>query len=133
MRPSMFTARFCVVLVGLATAIACGAGSPTSPSSLDSVAITVTGTGVTTYTYTKDIAPIMASDCVPCHGTSNKQAGLSFSSYAGVMAAVTAGSQNSLLVKATQPQGPMYVELSGNRTAKAQLIYDWVVNSKATQ
>ena len=128
----MFRVRLVVLAGLLVIAIACGS-SVTSPSSLDSVQITVTGTGVATYTYTKDIAPIMASDCVSCHGTSQKQAGFNFSTYAGVMAAVTAGSANSLLVKSVQPSGPMFSELSGNRTLKIQTIYDWVVSNKAAQ
>ncbi len=114
----------------LVTTIACG-GSPTSPS-LDSVAITLTGTGVSSYTYTANIASIM-TDCTPCHGSTLREAGYNFTTYAGVMAAVTAGSQNSKLVKATQPNGSMFANLTGNRTTKAQTIYDWVVNSKAAQ
>jgi len=117
------------ILIGT---IACG-GSPTSPTNLASIAITVTGTGVTTYTYTKDIAPIMSADCVSCHGNSIRQSGLNFSTYAGVLAAVTSGSENSALVKVVQPAGPMYSALSGDRTAKVRLIFDWVVNSKAAQ
>ncbi len=128
----MFKLSLVVLSAALVTTIACG-GSPTSPSSLDSVQITVTGTGVTTYTYTKDIAPIMAADCVACHNASLKESGVMLSTFAGVMAVVTSGSQNSILIKATQPNGPMYGNLSGNRTTKAQTIYDWVVNSKAAQ
>lgn len=130
----MFKPGLIVLTVLLVGAIACGgSSSPTSPSNLDSVAITVTGTGVTTYTYTKDIAPILNADCVSCHGNSQHQAGLNFSTYSGVLAAVTAGSENSLIVKAVQPAGPMFVNLSGDRTAKVRIIYDWVVNSKAAQ
>ena len=117
----------------LVSAIACGSSSPTSPSSLDSVSISVTGTGVSTYTYTANIAPILTTDCVSCHNATNKQSGVNLSTYAGVMAVVTAGSANSILVKAVQPAGPMYTNLSGSRTTKVQTIYDWVVNSKAAQ
>jgi len=120
----MFKPGLCVLTVLLLGAIACGGGSsPTSPSNLDSVAITVTGTGVTTYTYTKDIAPILNSDCVVCHGLNQREAGLNFTTYAGVLAAVTVGSENSLIVKATQPAGPMFVNLSGDRTSKVRIIY----------
>ena len=72
-------------------------------------------------------------DCLSCHSASKRDGGVNLSSYSGVMAVVTAGSANSLLVKATQPNGPMYVNLTGSRTTKAQTIYDWVVNSKAAQ
>ena len=88
---------------------------------------------MTTYTYTANIAPILNTDCISCHNASNKNGGVNLSTYAGVMAVVTAGSANSILVKAVQPTGPMYSELSGSRTTKAQTIYDWVVNSKAAQ
>lgn len=128
----MVRLRLFVLGAALVTAIACGS-SATSPSNLDSVAVTVTGTGVTTYTYTANIAPILNTDCLSCHSAAKKDGGVNLSSYSGVMAVVTAGSANSLLVKATQPNGPMYVNLSGNRTTKAQTIYDWVVNSKAAQ
>lgn len=87
---------------------------------------------MTTYTYTADIRPIM-NDCTPCHNSQQRQSGYDFTSYSGVMQAVTPGSDQSLLVQVTQPQGIMYSAFSGNRTQKAQIIYDWVVNSKAAQ
>ena len=49
-------------------------------------------------------------------------------SYAGVMAAVKAGSASSALVIVTQPGGVMYGFLSGDRTSKAALIRTWVLN-----
>lgn len=128
----MFRPVLLVLGAVLVTAIACG-GSPTSPNSTANVAITLVGSGVTTYTYTKDIQPLLASDCFSCHGPSLKEGGFNFSTYAGVLAALTPGSENSKLVKAVQPTGPMFLNLSGNRTLKSQMIYDWVVNSKAAQ
>jgi len=121
-------ASFAVILIVIA--VACGGSSTTSPSS---TAITVTGSGLSTYTYTSEIRPILASDCISCHGPSQQQAGLNFNTYAGVMGVVTAGSDTSLLVRVTQPGGLMYNNLSGDRRAKAGIIYDWVVNSKAAQ
>jgi len=53
--------------------------------------------------------------------------------YAGVLRAVTPGDAQSILVRATSSRGVMYPELSGNRTAKSQVIYDWVVSSSAAQ
>jgi len=114
----------------LSLTIACGGGSPTSPSN---VAITVTGTGATSVTYTANVQSIFASDCVPCHGPSQRQAGYDFSTYAGALKALTPGSDQSMLVRVTQPNGLMYVNFSGNRSQKAGIIYDWVVNSKAAQ
>jgi Planctomycete cytochrome C len=112
---------------------ACGGSSPTSPTSLSSISITVPGTGVTTYTYTANVAPILNSDCVACHNSSQHDAGVNLTTYAGVMQVVTAGSDSSTLVRVTQPQGPMYGNLSGNRNQKVQIIYDWVVSSHAAQ
>jgi len=117
----------------LSAAIAAGCGGSTSPTSPSQITITVTGTGVTTYTYTADVAPILNSDCVSCHNSSQHQAGLNLTSYAGVLQAVTPGSEQSPLVLAVQPSGPMYANLSGNRTQRVQIIYDWVVSSHAAQ
>ena len=119
--------------LGLVTAIACGGGSSTSPSSVTNTAIMITGTGRTTLTYTNDIRPILATDCFSCHGQTVQQQGFDFTTYNGVLAALTPGSDTSLIVRVTQPGGLMYGMLSGDRNQKAGLIYDWVVNSKAAQ
>jgi hypothetical protein len=111
-------------------ASACGGSSPTSPSSIN---ITVTGTGVATYTYTADVAPILASDCVACHNSSQHESGVNLTTYAGVMQVVTPGSDQSTLVRVIQPAGAMYGNLSGNRNQKVQIIYDWVISSRAVQ
>ncbi|MEO8480885.1 MAG: c-type cytochrome domain-containing protein [Acidobacteriota bacterium] len=108
---------------------ACAGGAPTSPTT---TTITVTGSGATTYTYAT-VQAIFASDCVSCHGPSQKQAGVDLSTYTGVSRVVTAGSDQSTLVRVTQPGGLMYSNLSGNRSDKAGMIYDWVVNSRAAQ
>ena len=123
--------RFLLVAPLIAALVsACGGSSPTSPSS---ITVTVTGTGVTNYTYTADVAPILNSDCVACHSASRHDGGVNLSTYAGVMQVVTPGSDQSLLVRVVQPAGPMYGNLSGNRNQKVQLIYDWVVSSRAAQ
>lgn len=136
MRPSpsepftQFTTIATFACLGLLAAANAGCSkSPSGPSGT----ITVTGNGTTSLTYTKDIQPVLASDCVSCHGPSQKQAGVDLSSFAGVSKVLVAGNQNSTLVLVTQPSGLMYGELTGNRTTKAGLFYDWVVNSKAAQ
>lgn len=119
------------VTCGLAATLVlsgCGQGSPSGPS----VTPTATGTGATTYTYAT-VQPILATDCVACHGPTQRQAGVDLSSFAGVSRVVTPGSDQSVLVLVTQPGGLMYGQLSGDRTTKAGVIYDWVVNSKAAQ
>jgi hypothetical protein len=88
---------------------------------------------VTTYTYTADVRPILNADCVRCHNSSRHDAGLDVSTYAGVLRALTPGSDASALVRVTQPDGLMYSNLSGDRSGKAGIIYDWVVRSNAAQ
>lgn len=120
-------------VVVLLFAAACGGGgSVSAPTTLGPVPITAPGTGVTTYTYTNDIRPIM-NDCTSCHNSRQRQSGFDFTTYSGVMQAVTPGSDQSLLVQVTQPQGIMYPAFTGDGTQKAKIIYDWVVNSKAAQ
>jgi cytochrome c len=105
--------------------------SPTTASSPQTPSASASGS--TTLTYTTDVAPILASDCVRCHGPSIRQAGIDLSTYAGVLHVVSPGDANSLLVLATQPNGLMYGQFSGNRSAKSTTIRDWVVSSKAAQ
>ncbi len=84
-------------------------------------------------TYVKDVQPILASDCVPCHGGSRTENGINLSTYAGVLSVVSIGSTSSRLIQVTQPGGLMYSMLTGDRTAKARTIYDWIMTSNAAQ
>jgi len=70
---------------------------------------------------------------VACHNASRHESGVNLTTYGGVMQVVTPGSDQSPLVRVVQPSGPMYVNLTGNRNQKAQIIYDWVVSSHAAQ
>jgi hypothetical protein len=125
---SRFSRLLLLESVILALAAACGgSGSPTGPSA------SVTGTGVTTYTYTTDIRPIMSADCTSCHNASQRDGGYDFSTYAGVLRAASAGQAASPIVVQTRPGQVMYAHLSGDRTHKAEVIYDWVVNSNVAQ
>ena len=114
--------------MAMASACSGSSSSVTSPT-----AVTVTGAGSTTVTYVKDIQPILASDCVSCHGGSRTENGVNLSTYAGVMNVVTVGSTSSRIIQVTQPGGLMYSMLTGNRTTKAQTIYDWIMTSNAAQ
>jgi hypothetical protein len=75
--------------------------------------------------YEQDIRPILAADCLGCHGQ--------FNTYSGTMGYVVAGSASSPLVRATQSGGSMYSHLSGDRAGKAALIRSWVVENGAAQ
>ena len=122
---AILLAAACVVT---ASACAGGSSSTTSPT-----AVTVTGTGSTTVTYVKDVQPILASDCVSCHGGSRPEGGVTLTTYAGVLGVVAIGSASSKLIQVTQPGGLMYSMLTGDRTTKAQTIYDWIMTSSAAQ
>ena len=122
---------FCTALA-VATS-GCGGGSPTAPSQSPPVSPVQDPASATSLTYTSDIQPILAADCVSCHGGSVKQSGYDFSTYAGVMRAVAAGNANSLLVRVTQPGGLMYGEFRGSAAPKAETFRRWVVDFNAAQ
>ena len=102
--------------------------TPVSTTPVTTTPVTTTpAAAVTAVAYTQDVQPVFASDCVPCHGGRSPAARYSMSTYAGVMAAVKAGSASSALVVVTQPGGTMYSFLSGDRAGKAALIRAWVL------
>ena len=107
-----------------------GTGSPTSPSLATS---TSSALGVTTCTYTTDVRPILNSDYISCHGNSRQEKGYNFTTYQGVLRAMIAGSDRSPLIKATGSRGILYGELSLDLAQKSQILYDWVVNSRAAE
>lgn len=92
-----------------------------------------TAAGSTTLTYTTDVEPILQADCVRCHGPATQQAGVDLSTYQAVLRTLSPGNPQSLLVLVTQANGLMFNQFSGNRTAKATTIHDWVVTSGAAQ
>ena len=120
-------ARLLIAELSLLIVVACGGSSLTSPSE------TVTGTGVTTYTYTNDVRSILNADCTSCHNASQRDGGYDFTTYAGVLRAAIAGNASSPLVVQTRPGRAMYSNLSGDRTHKAEVLYDWVVNGNVAQ
>jgi hypothetical protein len=91
-----------------------------------------TGSG-TPVAYVPDLQPVFASDCVRCHNNSSARAGYSMSSYQAVLRDVRAGDASSRLVTTTRPGGSMYRYFSGDRTAKSNLVYNWVVVYGALQ
>jgi hypothetical protein len=131
--------------VWLAALTACqyGVSNPTTPSntaatSTSTASSSTTSTATTsgsgsTLTYTADIQPILASDCVSCHGPATRAAGIDLSTYAGVMRTVTPGSANSLLILVTRSGGLMYSQFRGNRPQKAATISDWIIKANAAK
>ncbi len=117
--------------------LACGGGgSPVAPDTSSSTTSSTTPTAPTSstsLTYVKDIAPILNSDCLGCHSSFRRTAGVDLSSYAGVMQVVTPGSANSILILVTQPGGLMYPAFSGNASQKASTIRTWIVSNNAAQ
>jgi cytochrome c553 len=107
--------------------------SSTSPASSGSSSSASSGTSPSSLTYTTDVRPILASDCVSCHGPSTRAAGVDLSTYAAVMRTVTPGNANSLLILVTRSGGFMYSQLRGNRSQKAATIADWIVKANAAQ
>jgi len=129
MKHALLAAAFTFAAV-LATACG-GASSPAAPSS-SSISVSDPSTA-TSLTYTQNVQPILASDCVTCHNTSNRNGGFDLSSYTGVLRALTPGSANSLLVRVTQPGGLMYSNLRTTATEKSATIRRWVVDFNAAQ
>lgn len=82
-------------------------------------------------TYEKDLRPVFASDCVRCHGGALPAAGYSMADHASVLQRVSPGDARSPLVVETQPTGHMYRYFSGDASAKASLVYVWVVEYDA--
>jgi hypothetical protein len=77
--------------------------------------------------YERDLRSVFAADCVRCHSAAIPSGGYSMGDYASVMQRVRPGDAKSPLVVETQPTGHMYGYFSGDRSAKASLVYVWVV------
>jgi hypothetical protein len=68
-----------------------------------------------------------------CHGGFRVDGNYRMNTYQDVMRDVRPGDAASRLVVLTQPGGSMYRYWSGNRQAKSQLVFQWVVANKALQ
>lgn len=121
----------CAVALFLPSLVGACGGSPTAADVTETPGPTQDPSTATSLTFTADVQPILTNDCVRCHGGARAQNGYDFTSYAGVMRAVTVGSASSLLVRVTQPAGLMYQEFRGSAAAKAETIRRWVVDFKA--
>ena len=118
----------CVHLAGcVAVQPATDAANPTSPSLSSATPTSSTGP----LAYTPDMAPIFASDCVPCHTGSRPLGNYSMATYAAVMRDVSPGNASSVLVTKTQSNGSMYRYFSINRAGRADMVKRWVVDYQA--
>jgi hypothetical protein len=108
------------------------AASPTAPSTVTTPTPT-TPTPPTTQkiAYAPDLQPIFNTDCTSCHGGNRPSGSYSMTTYSGVMKAVTVGSASSALVIVTRSSGSMYRFFSGDRTAKAAMVNQWVLTDGA--
>jgi hypothetical protein len=124
---------FFLLLLILTAVTACqyGVSTPASPDSGSGSGSG--GSGATSLTYTANIQPILASDCVRCHGPSRRDAGVDLSTYANVMKTVTPGNASSLLILVTRPGGVMYGEFRGSASTKSATIRDWIVTFGGAQ
>src|SRR6187455_1016407 len=93
--------------LSLVALVAACAGSPTAADATPTPGPTQDPATATSLSFTADVQPILNNDCVTCHGNSRAEKGYNFTTYTGVMRAVTAGSASSPLVRVTQPGGSM--------------------------
>jgi hypothetical protein len=84
------------------------------------------------FTFTADIQPVFQSQCIGCHNTNFKTAGVDLSSYQTVQPLVASHDASARLVVATQPGGVMhnYVGPFGTMTAAdvIDMIKQWVLS-----
>jgi hypothetical protein len=100
-------------------------GFPFGPSSL--------GVQPQPLAYVQDIKPILDQDCVECHGGRRTDGGYRANTYAGTMSGQRPGDASSSLVVDAAPGGSMYQYWSGDRTAKATLVFRWMVTYHAAE
>jgi hypothetical protein len=129
-----------LALTLIVTTAACGGGgsSPSAPSPVTTTPPPASGGGTgssatVAVAYNQDIKPILDTDCIVCHRGPGAPLGLELTTYANVLRVVQPGNANSRLVLMTQPGGPMYINLSGDRAAKSALIRSWVVDNNAAE
>ena len=80
-----------------------------------------------TVAYTQDIKPIFDRDCLECHGFRRAEGGYAVDTYAQTIDGQRPGDARSSVVVDTAPGGSMYQYFSGDATAKATLVFRWVV------
>ena len=119
------------LVVALAGCVAVQPATDTANPASPSLSTSTPTTSTAPLAYTPDIAPIFASDCVPCHAGSRPQGSYSMANYAAVMRDVSPGNAKSVLVTKTQSGGSMYRYFSVDRAGRADMVRRWVVNYQA--
>jgi hypothetical protein len=77
--------------------------------------------------YVPDVKPIFDSDCLSCHNSRDARGDYSVSTYADAVRGQRAGDARSSVVVDCSPGGSMYRYFSGNATAKATMVFRWIV------
>ena len=77
--------------------------------------------------YVQDIKPILDQDCVQCHGRGKADGSYRADTYTDTISNQRPGDASSSLVVDAAPGGSMYQYWSGDRTAKATLVFRWMV------
>ena len=144
---------FGTILAGTACGVSQGTGPSSLPASSSSPTPAVTPTPASTPTraapptptpaatptpnpglaYNPDLKRVFDADCIGCHNDGDPTAGYSTATYSSIMKDVRPGDPNCTLVKITRSTDAMYEKFSGDRAAKAALVYDWVVKYGAAQ
>ncbi|NWG33307.1 MAG: hypothetical protein HXY42_02610 [Chloroflexi bacterium] len=105
---------------------------PTAPPTQEPATATAEPAVSTTVSFAKDIMPILKSRCLNCHGGDRLEEGLSFKSYAELMA----GSDNGFVVIPGNADGSLMVEMVVSQEMpkrgpkltppQVQLIITWI-------
>jgi PBP1b-binding outer membrane lipoprotein LpoB len=97
--------RYVTVLFTVLLLVGCG-GAPQAPQA-KAPAPDTTAPAVTEVSFSKDVQPIIAASCMPCHAADGKAARYDLTSYDKVMALVVAGKADSSKIFDVLNQGKM--------------------------
>lgn len=114
-------------LLWMLVACGCVKGNPASDTGDPGNPFGPTSVTIRPLAYVPDIQPILYSDCIQCHSAFDARGNYSVSTYAAAISGQRPGDARSSLVVDCAPGGSMYPYFSGDRTAKATMIFRWAV------